>query len=515
MGRPHASMKDREKSGPANKWMAAILTVTAILYARSLGNEFVLDDWEQIVRNRPLGDWSFVWKSLTRDILWFRDPFHLPQSPYYRPIHDLWLWFNFQLFGIHPIGWHAATIVLHLIVVWLVFRVTSILTAERRSAVVAAGIFALMPIHAEAVAWPAAVAPLLAAAFELGAFEYYLMFIESTGGSSTRNLALSIGLFGAALLTYESTIAFPLLVATHAFLFVPLAKEDLSGRGRSVPRFLHAIGAAWPYAVEVAAYLAIRMLVLGFIQPPPGNYLSRRMHLTAMQLTLAIPDAMATCATLLLMPWRAAPAHRLMMDVTGNVASPGFYVPTAAIAAVAGAGWLLLRGHPHRRLYLFCTAWVLISLAPMFHETGIFIQDRYLYFPSFGFCAMAADLTLEFARAGRFAGKAAAAACAVAAVIYGASLFYVQGFWHDDAAFYSQCVKEVPKMEPWHYQLGLALAARGDIAGAHREFETAAGLMHELLQNDPSNADARNALSAALAADQRYAHESDEGATAR
>ncbi|HVN63871.1 MAG TPA: hypothetical protein VMT58_04495, partial [Candidatus Binataceae bacterium] len=197
--------------------LVAVLAVTAIAYFRALGNEFVGDDWDLIVNNGYLGNWSFIWTSMVNDVLWFHDPRHTPYSLYYRPMHDIWLAINFHLFKFNPIGWHAATVALYLIVVWLVFRVAARISGDNWTGLLAAALFGLMPIHAQAVAWPAAVCQPLVAAFELGAFELYLRW----NGEShrTRDLAISLGLYAAALLTYESAVVFPLLIGVYAALF--------------------------------------------------------------------------------------------------------------------------------------------------------------------------------------------------------------------------------------------------------------------------------------------------------
>ena len=70
--------------------VGAIAAITALVYLRCLGNGYVFDDHEMIIANRYIGDWSFLWKALVNDSWWFRDPTHLPQSHYYRPLQDIW-----------------------------------------------------------------------------------------------------------------------------------------------------------------------------------------------------------------------------------------------------------------------------------------------------------------------------------------------------------------------------------------------------------------------------------------
>ncbi|MGH7815078.1 MAG: hypothetical protein ACREQI_13890 [Candidatus Binataceae bacterium] len=445
--------------------LAAVLIVTASIFSRCLTNGFVFDDSEMIVLNRFIGQWSFIWKSLVRDSWWFRDPLHLPQSAYYRPLQDIWFALNFHLFGLKPMGWHATMVALHLIVVWLVFRVASHLTADRLTGLIAAALFALMPIHAEAIVWASAIPLPLAAAFELAAFEFYLR------GAQPRWRAASLGFFAGALLSHESAVVFPLLIAAHAFLLVT-DKSDTSYR-TYFGRARNTVFAVWPYAAETVGYFALRYWVLGFIsRANPTN------HMTAREIALTIPGAIASYAMLLAAPWRAGPSHRL--DIVENIAASGFYLPIAGLAVLCVAGWLLIRRHPHRRLYLFCAAWIFIALGPELNLGGLFakavLQDRYLYVPSFGFCVMAADLAMSYSRGTESRMRAMWAAAAAVGIVYAGALFSVQGYWHDEVALFTRCAQEVPGEELWHNRLGLALQGRGELAGARVQFEKAVSL---------------------------------------
>jgi len=70
--------------------IGGVLLLTALAYLRCLGDRFVLDDNDDIVANRYVAQWSFLWKSLVNGLWWFRDPAHLPQSSNYRPLQNIW-----------------------------------------------------------------------------------------------------------------------------------------------------------------------------------------------------------------------------------------------------------------------------------------------------------------------------------------------------------------------------------------------------------------------------------------
>ncbi|MGH7815005.1 MAG: tetratricopeptide repeat protein [Candidatus Binataceae bacterium] len=460
--------------GDPGRWLKRILILTALVFSPSLGGDFLLDQREGIVHNRFLADWSFAVKSLIHDESWFSNPSQLPGSPYYRPLVNVWLAINFHIFGLHPAGWHVAMIALHLLVVWLVFRVAGLLTADRWTALFAAALFALLPIHAGAVVF--AFGPSLCAAFAFGAFEF---FLRGRSSKRWREPAISIALFAAAMLSYEAAAAFPILIATHVFLLergepvesIPSQSfcDWISKRAGS------ALAAALPYALEVAAYIFLRRLALGFTTRPLPSAAQTPNLLAAI---LTLPEAILTYLAILIVPWRPDVAHNLTAIRT--VASPGFYLPAIGVAALAAAMWLLLAHRSRRNLYLFCAAWFLITLAPVLDlnlmVAGVAIQDRYLYIPSFGICLMIADPAVEFARRSAKNARTAKIASTLVIVIFAVSLIRAERFWRNDAAWYSRCVEDIPNSAACHRGLGMALVADGEYVRARPELKRAISL---------------------------------------
>lgn len=468
--------------------LGVVLLATLLVYLRSFAGGFVFDDHEVILANRYIAQWSFIWKSLFRDLWWFRDPMHLPQSAYFRPVHGVWLGLNYHLFGFHPAGWHAAMVALHLLVVALVLLAARELTGDRRSALAAAALFGLFPLHAEAVSWPSAFPEPAAAAFELAA----LYFVVRRSDSKGRDLGAALVLFAGALGCHESAVAFALLVAAWAFFFAERARElmwaplarridwaaAISDDGQHCRPHLRELAArgyaaalaALPFVFVLGGYFALRYAVLGLItRPSPAN------HATLAQVLMTIPGALATYLVLAVMPWLAGPAHRL--DIVTRFWSADFFLPLAALSLVATAFGLLIRESPRRRLYLFCAAWMLLAMAPFLNLGGLshemLVQDRYLYLPSFGWCVALAEAAVALVGRRRARVRAVAVGGAALLVIYAASLYGAQRFWHDEVALFSRCIESFPGAALWHNRLALALEQRGRLAQAEREMSLA------------------------------------------
>src|SRR4029077_10370032 len=132
--------------------LLGVLIATALIYLPSIRDGFVFDDHGEIVQNRRIGDWSFLWLSMVRNLWWFR-PGGAPTSAYYRPLQNVWFGVFFHFLGREPAGWHAAKIAMHLVAVLLSFRLAQVLSGSFAVALITALLFGVHPVHAEAVVW--------------------------------------------------------------------------------------------------------------------------------------------------------------------------------------------------------------------------------------------------------------------------------------------------------------------------------------------------------------------------
>ena len=437
--------------------VGGVLLVTAAACLRSIGNGFVLDDQYNVITNHYIGQWSFLSKALYSDNAWYINTHVRPVNAFYRPIWLDWYWLNYRLFGVEPAGWHAASVLVHLLVVWLVYKIAERLTGQLDTALLAALLFGLLPVHAETVAWTAAVEMPLQAAFELAAFYAFMMRRER---QSVWWPALA--LYAGALLTHESAVIFPALIAVYVFLF------ESPADGRTLPVRVRLVTiAVLPFAAEAFLYLIVHRLVIGFI--------TRAMsanHLTGAQALTTMPAVLATYLRLLVIPWAAGPAHRLLPPA--SIVSPDFWMPAAMLVVVGAASVWAAMNSPRRRLYLFCSAWIGLTFAPAVNLTAfrpeMLVQDRYLYLPSVGWCLIFAVALAGFARRSSYR-RLVWTAVTGWLIACSAGLWNAQQYWHDDMTLSRRGIQEFPEAPIWHAQLGNILAARNDLAGATRELE--------------------------------------------
>ena len=175
-----------------------LLAAALIAFGASLGSGFHFDDYaifSDPVLTSPSG-WIGVWA---------------PRQT--RPLTYFTYWLNYQVGGGDPLGYHLLNLALHLGVVLLLFECLRRLVPETTAAL-AAAIFAVHPIQAEAVDYVWGRAIVLATLLCLAALYEW---IEG-------NEWAAVAWFAAALLAKEEVAAFPLALAV-----LPRAKGRVWG----------------------------------------------------------------------------------------------------------------------------------------------------------------------------------------------------------------------------------------------------------------------------------------------
>ncbi|OGU15518.1 MAG: hypothetical protein A2076_12675 [Geobacteraceae bacterium GWC2_53_11] len=135
----------------------------------------------------------------------------LPGSGYYfRPIIELTFYLDNRLWGMAPSAMHLENILLHCVNSLLVYFMARKILVEQDNKtllipLMAALLFALHPANVEAVAWIAGRTDPLLALFVLSSCYFWMKWLDKP---RWHNMAASLLLFGAALLTKESALAY-------------------------------------------------------------------------------------------------------------------------------------------------------------------------------------------------------------------------------------------------------------------------------------------------------------------
>nr|XP_016946019.1 protein O-mannosyl-transferase TMTC1 isoform X2 [Drosophila suzukii] len=187
--------------------LAGCSALAFVLYLNTLNAGFVYDDRRAILANgdvtgvRPLSN-------LLRNDFWGTPLVDSGSHGSWRPLCVLSFHLNFLVGGLTPMGYHLVNVVLHCVATWLVILVGRTLLPSRIGVLAAGALFAVHPIHTEAVAGLVGRADLAACVcYLLSYLSYRRHMLNREWGS----LVLTIILALAALLCKETAITALLL----------------------------------------------------------------------------------------------------------------------------------------------------------------------------------------------------------------------------------------------------------------------------------------------------------------
>src|SRR5262249_18989951 len=151
------------------EWLVALglAAVTFLVYLPALSCNFVAyDDGLYVTENQGL------WQGLSRGgVRWAMTA---GVSGDWQPGTPPSLLVDYELYGLKPFGYHLTNLLLHIANTVLLFRILRLMTGSVGRSAVVAGLFALHPLHVEAVAWVADRTDLLCTFFGLLALRAYV-----------------------------------------------------------------------------------------------------------------------------------------------------------------------------------------------------------------------------------------------------------------------------------------------------------------------------------------------------
>lgn len=424
------------------------LGLSLLAYIPALRFDFVYDDQYQIVNNSKLRDWSHLRGYFTSH-LWANAGSDWV-SNYYRPLFLIWLRVNYALFGVHAAYWHATSIALHLLAIWMVFvaarELLELLGCEtgagKMTAALAALLFGLHPVHTEAVAWLSASSELLLTIFCLGAFASYCKARRSE--KSLPWAAVSVALFAAALLTKETALLLVVVV-----LVCEWVQASRTGSGTRV-----AVWRTLPWAATAALYLVVRRLALGEL----GH---TQVALPLGTVFKSVPALLWFYCRHLLWPTRLSELYEV--SYVSSMRSPQFLLPALGVGIVVAALFALSR---RSAVGLLASVWMAVTLVPVLDVAALrpdaLVADRYLYLPSFGFCLLAGMLLHRLSTVARVSRSVAFAAVALFAVVMGVVTTRELAPWENDLLLFQNAVRVAPHNAFANANLGAQMLLRGE-----------------------------------------------------
>jgi tetratricopeptide (TPR) repeat protein len=425
-------MKDR-------LFIGILLAAAALVYGNTLRNQFTLDDTLYV-----MGNPQTVQPSL-----------HSLFSPnritsVYRPLTFASIALSWALHGPEPLGYHLLNLVLHAAVVWLLFLLLREVLAghpeAEHAAFAAALLFAVHPIHSEAVASVMGRAEMLAAGFLLAGWILHLRDREFP----------ALLCFALAMLSKESAVAALPLV---------LLGDYVTGR--------------WKPRLRYAGVAAVTMLYLALLRTAQGGRFGQPT-ISLMDNPLASLPPVWRILNAARVDWKYVWLHFypavLSCDYSFNqipmVRDWRHTLPAALAAAAAVAIWVWAIRKRHTGLALAGGIYLagFAATANILMPTGTIMGERLAYLPSAGFCV---GLALAWAWLKQRQGLLAWGLLLLVLLALGGRTVARNADWRDNLALYSSAVRAVPESAKMHANLGGEYMIRNQFDLARSEFQIA------------------------------------------
>ena len=383
--------------------VGAILVLAFLVFLPTIHYSLVYDDVEQIVDNPRITSWSYLPGYFTTH-LWAHSP--LAPAYYYRPLFLIWLRLTDVVLGPPSAIWHLGSILVHLGATVSVLMLIRRLTGQWKGALLSAGLFAIHPIHTEAVAWVSSVSEPLFTMF-LALCVYF--YAARKGSISFASLLFAT----LAMFTKETGIIAPMLILAYEW-----TQSNLKQAG---------VGAA-PYLIPPLLFIPLRMNALGQFN------VAAVPNMSFGSMVLTWPRVLAAYAAHLVWPVHLSVCYSIPIETA-------IWPLLLLIVVIAGLLWALRGCSANVR---FGAAWFAITLLPAlairYLLTDDYVHDRYLYLPSVGLALM---LAVWLSRI-RFTPPRIAAACAAALVLCWGTRSDLR-IWQDNISLFSRAVETAPR----------------------------------------------------------------------
>ncbi|MDP3910370.1 MAG: hypothetical protein Q8Q14_08250 [Gemmatimonadales bacterium] len=397
----------------------AVAACALVVYVGALWNRFVYDDIAIIALNPLVHDASGIWRAFVEPY-W---PGNL-SGTLYRPLPIATFALDWQLGS--PAWFHAVNVLLHA-GVSVVVAVLARRWAGDRAALLAGLLFAVHPVHVEAVAYVVGRSELMAALFVFLAV-YAAVVRQSVGWTAA-------AMVGGILSKENAVVAPPLILLAWAVRLAPWPDR----------RRLIAFGVSW--LLLGAAYAALRWSVLhpyaGF-HPLAPQFLGQ----SPVAIRLTAVAAFFDVVRLLLFPLHLQADYSPDSRVTITTPSDSRFLLGVACLVLWGA-LLAFTWRRGRRVETFGLALIGVAYFPvanLLFPHSVVVAERLLYLPSAGL-ALAAG-----ARARQLQPRAFAALTVVIVVLGGIRSALRVPAWRDNRAATANLIDDAPdSYRTWDY----------------------------------------------------------------
>ena len=450
-------------------WFVLALSIAALALlssATSLGNGFAYDDRWIIVENTRVHSLNNAWE-MFNETYW---P-NIRGAALYRPITILLYALQWAIGGGSPLVFHAVSVVLYIVVSVLVLWF-ALQCLPRSAAWVAAALFAVQPVHVEAVANVVGQAELWTALLMVTAIALYVRDRRNGLSLPRQSALLIIGFYLLGMLVKENAIILPMLIVV-AELFLVDDRRPWRERVASTGSLL-----IW-MSLFAAAFLWVRVSVTGDVggDIPHPSLNGLGMGARAVTMLGLVPEF----GRLLVWPAQLYADYSPQQVQVHSSWHPALLPGILLLFCVCTLFLLCFRRGP---VVSFGLAWIAIALAPVSNvliPTGILLAERTLLVPSIGAVLAAgvgAQWVLERVRTQPRTVRLALGGVFLVVLTLGVSASAERQYtWKNNARVFMTLASDSPYNFKSHYTLGGWFFEQRRAQEGEREWRQAIALM--------------------------------------
>ena len=440
---------EQKKGISSGLWLLAILLLTFIVFIPALNN--ALTNWDD---PHYLNDNPLIRKLSAENI---RRIFSEVYFGNYQPLHIFSYAIEYHFYKLNPAGYHATSVIMHLIVTGLVYRFIFLLSENSAVALLAALLFGIHPLHVESVAWAAERKDLLYAMFFLGALNLYIRYLRS--GEKMKYLFFSILLFTLSLFSKAMAASLPpVLILIDFFLRRKFSTKSVLDK---LPFFALAFLFGYISAHTAAETGQVSLNVFSLSE----RILFANFNLLAYVCKLILPVQLSS--------FYPYPAR-----VDGHL--PAYcYVAPIIVAALL---FLVIRSLKKTRVIFFGAGFFVACIflvLQLFPVGPTIISERYSYLPSIGFFFVIAYYFHQLILKRPSMKPVLAGIFTVYCLFLSATTYARCDVWKDSITLWSNVLDQFPNV-------GMALNNRGNIYGKEMgDLDKALADFNRSIQVDP------------------------------
>ncbi|MBC8176317.1 MAG: tetratricopeptide repeat protein [Deltaproteobacteria bacterium] len=435
------------------KHLIAVLLISGVswvVYFNCLKNDFVFDDIQLVVENYEIRSLKNIPAILGFDDGW----------PNYRPIRTLSYFIDYFISGLNPISYHISNVAYHILGTIFLYLIVVQIAKNHRMAIFAGILFAIHPIHTDAVTYISGRRDVLSSLFYLMGFWLFLRYRNT---NYKRYMAFACVAYVLGAFTKEMAVTLPLIFLAYDFCF----DIDKGIKVLKKYKYQHLI---FFVIVGMFAYYSIVVYSPAIIKAMKADILGYFLENVCLNL-LTVLRIWCFYIKLLFFPMT------LNADYSFNAfprSTSVFEIQTLfCLIFLSGVGYLIFRFR-HKKIVAFSALWFFITILPVsgvipHHEM---VTEHYLYLPSAGFCILIAWLFEQLVSSPRLRSLAYPIIL-IFLILLSVRTIVRNKDWKDQFTLWEKTAKTQPNCARAHNNFGGCLQEKGRINEALGEFKRA------------------------------------------